>query len=180
MSYLAITTLFGGTMSDNDGVIMFVASYGDFDDAQADFDAIKLLKQERFIGEYESALFKKDEAGEVKIIDTDATQRGWGAKVGLISGAVMGVLFPPTILAAGAAGAGIGALMGNLMRGLKRKDIMAIGEMLDEGDAGIVLVGFTTIEEGAERLMKRAAKIMKQEIDAQAEELKAQIDDAVG
>jgi len=76
-------------------------------------------------------------------------------------------------------GAGAGALAGNLMRGIKRKDIKDIGEMLDEGQAGVILVGFTTIEEGMDRLMKRAAKVMKQEVDAQAEELKAQIDEAV-
>ena len=86
---------------------------------------------------------------------------------------------PPSLLVAGAVGAGAGAVAGNLMRGIKRKDIKEIGEMLDEGQAGVILVGFTTIEEGMDRLMKRAAKVMKQEVDAQAEELKAQIDEAV-
>jgi len=159
--------------------VMFVASYGDVEDARLDFEAIKMLKHEKFLGEYESALFEKDAEGKVKILDTDATERGWGAKAGVITGAVIGLIFPPTILAAGALGAGIGAVGGNIMRGVKRKDIMEIGEMLDEGTAGVILVGFTTIEEGVDRLMKRAAKVMKQEIDAQADELKAQIDEAV-
>ncbi len=117
--------------------------------------------------------------GDVKIIETDATERAWGAKAGAITGAVIGLVFPPSLLVAGAVGAGAGALAGNLMRGIKRKDIKEIGEMLDEGQAGVILVGFTTIEEGMDRLMKRAAKVMKQEVDAQAEELKAQIDEAV-
>ena len=166
-------------MSDPDGVVMYFGSYANVDDARADFEAIKLLKKEKFIGDYESALFEKKADGDVKVLDTDATERGWGAKVGLISGAVIGVIFPPSILGMGALGAGAGALAGNIMRGLKRKDVKEIGEMLDAGDAGVVLVGFTTIEEGMDRLMKRAAKVMKQEVDAQAEELKAQIDAAV-
>jgi len=167
-------------MGEADGVVMYFGSYASVDDARADFEGIKLLKREKFIGEYESALFEKSMGGDVKVLDTDATERGWGAKVGVISGAVLGVIFPPSILAMGALGAGAGALAGNIMRGVKRKDVMEIGEMLDNGQAGVVLVGFTTIEEGMDRLMKRAAKVMKQEIDAQAEELKAQIDEAVG
>jgi uncharacterized membrane protein len=167
-------------MSKNhDGVVMYFGSYGSLDDARADFEGIKILKAEKFIGDYESALFEKNEKGDVKIIDTDATERAWGAKAGAITGAVIGLVFPPSLLAAGAVGAGAGALAGNLMRGIKRKDIKEIGDMLDEGQAGVILVGFTTIEEGVDRLMKRAAKVMKQEVDAQAEELKAQIDEAV-
>jgi len=164
---------------DHDGVVMYFGSYNSLADAREDFEAIKLLKSEKFIGDYESALFERTEQGDVKVIETDATERAWGAKAGGVTGAVIGLIFPPSILAMGAVGAGVGAIAGNLMRGIKRKDIKEIGEMLDEGQAGVILVGFTTIEEGMDRLMKRAAKVMKQEVDAQAEELKAQIDAAV-
>lgn len=43
---------------------------------------------------------------------------------------------------------------------------------------GLIVFGFTTIGEGAERLMKKAAKVMKKQVDASAEELKAAIDGA--
>lgn len=43
---------------------------------------------------------------------------------------------------------------------------------------GLIVFGFTTIEEGAERLMKKAAKVMKKQVDVSAEELKAAIDEA--
>jgi len=167
-------------MAEPDGIVMLAGTYANVDDARADFDTIKLLKKEKFLGDYESALFMKDAEGNVKILDTDATERGWGAKVGLVTGAVVGLIFPPSILAMGAVGAGTGALAGNLMRGMKRKDIQAIGEMLDEGSAGVVMVGTTTLEAGMDRLMKKAAKVIKQDIDAQADELKAQVDEAIG
>ena len=167
-------------MAEPDGIVMIVGAYASVEDARQDFEAIKLLKKEKFLGDYESALFHKDAEGTVKIIDTDATERGWGAKVGIVTGAAIGLIFPPSILAMGAAGAGVGAIAGNFMRGLKRKDVQAIGEMLDEGTAGVVMVGETTIEQGMDRLMKRAAKVIKQDIDAQAEALKAQVDETIG
>lgn len=166
-------------MAEADGIVIYVAAYNSVEDAQADFDAIKAIKAASFIGKYESALFEKKEDGDVKILNTDATERAWGARVGAVTGAVVGLIFPPSIVGMAAAGAGVGAVAGNFMRGIKRKDIMAMGEMLDEGQAGVILVGETTIEEGAEKLMKRAAKVMKQEVDAQAEEIKKAIDEAV-
>jgi uncharacterized membrane protein len=163
----------------SDGIIVFVGAYASVEDAEADFEGIKLLKAEKFLGTYEAALFTKDEKGEVKILNTDATQRGWGAKVGLVTGAVVGLIFPPSIIGMAAAGAGVGAVAGNFMKGMKRDDIKMMGEMLDEGTAGIVMVGEATVEEGMDRLLKRAAKVAKKQVDADAEAIKKAIDEAV-
>jgi len=166
-------------MAEPEGVIMYAAAYASLDDAKMDFEGIQMLKQEKFIGDYEAALFIKEEGGKIKIVNTDATQRGWGAKVGLVTGAVLGIIFPPSILGMGALGAGVGAMLGNFMKGMKRSDIKEIGDMLDEGQAGIVLVGEVTLEEGLDRLMKRAAKLAKKQVDADAKEIKAAIDETV-
>jgi uncharacterized membrane protein len=165
-------------MAESEGVVMYAAAYGSLEDAEMDFEGIKILKAEKFLGDYEAALFTKEEGGKVKIVNTDATERGWGAKVGLVTGAVIGLIFPPSILGMGALGAGVGAVLGNFMKGMKRSDIEEVGNMLDEGQAGIILVGEVTIEEGMDRLMKRAAKVAKKEVDAQAKEIKDAIDEA--
>jgi uncharacterized membrane protein len=163
----------------SDGIVVMVAAYADVEDARSDFESIKVLRREKFLGDYESALFEKRENGEVKILDTDATERGWGAKAGLVTGAIVGLIFPPSIVGMAAAGAGVGAIAGNFMRGMKRSDINAMGELLDEGTAGVVMVGETTIEEGMERLTKRAAKVLKKQVDADAEEIKRAIDESL-
>ena len=165
-------------MSEPDGLILFAGQYPDLDSAYEDFNAIKFLHQEKFIGQYEAAIFEKQQGGKVKILNTDATERGWGAKAGAVTGAVLGIIFPPTIIGMAAGGAALGAVFGNFMKGMKRSDIKEIGEMLDEGTAGIVLVAETTLEEGERRLMKKAAKIMKKQVDASAKELKEAIDEA--
>ena len=69
-------------MANEDDIIMFAGQYGNLDDAMMDFEAIKLLKQEKFIGDYESAVFTKEADGGVKVVNTDATERAFGAKVG--------------------------------------------------------------------------------------------------
>jgi len=166
-------------MAKPDGVIVYAGSYNDVEDAKSDFEGIRLLHNEKFIGEFEAALFVKQEGGKVKIIDTVTTMRSFGAKAGALTGALVGIFFPPALLAEVAVGAGAGALMGNLFTGFKRSDIKEIGEMLDEGQAGLVLTAFTTLEEGTDRLMKKAAKVLKKEVDANAEELKKAIDEAV-
>lgn len=163
----------------SEGLIVYAAAYSGLEDAQADFDAIKLLNKEKFIGGYESAIFEKREDGKVKVINTDASERGWGAKAGLVAGAVIGLIFPPSIAGMAAVGAGVGALGGNLMRGMKRGDIAALGELLDEGEVGIIFIGEATVEEGMDRLMRRAAKVLKKQVDADAEAIKRAIDEAV-
>lgn len=166
-------------MGDNEVTLVYAAAYGSLEDAEADFEGIKELHKERWIGRYESALFTKTEDGSVKIEDTDATSRGRGLKLGAAIGAAVGLIFPMSLLVGAISGGGFGLLAGHLSRGLSRGDIKDLGEMLDVGEAGIVLVGTATPDEGIERFLKRAAKVMKKQVDADAEELKKAIDEAL-
>ena len=166
-------------MADSDGVLVLVGQYATEEDAFADLEAIKAIKHEKFIGDFEAAVFEKQDGGKVKILDTVSTNRAWGAKAGLITGAVLGVIFPPSIIAMGLTGAGVGALLGNIMNGMHRSDVKEMGEALDEGTVGLVFFGIATTEEGVEHIMKKAAKIQKKMIDAEAEDMKKSIDDAV-
>jgi len=163
-------------MTGNNSFIMFAGEYQNLAEAQEDFEAIKTLHQADFVGYYESALFTKEEGGKVKIINTDETPRAHGAVGGAIAGAVIGLIFPPSLLAMAAGGGALGALIGHVARGMPRKDIKEIGEMLDEGQAGIIFVGEPTFEEGVEKLMKKADKVMKKEIQAEADEMKKELD----
>jgi uncharacterized membrane protein len=167
-------------VAGNEFEIVYAAAYGSLEDAKEDYEGIKELHKEKWIGKYESALFTKNEDGSVKIHDTDATSRGRGLKMGAAIGAAVGIIFPVTILAGALVGGGAGLLGGHLTKGLKRGDIKELGDLLDEGEAGIVLVGIVTPDEGIDRFLKRAAKVMKKQVDADAEELKKAIDDAVG
>ena len=166
-------------MAENEFGIIYAAAYGSLADAKEDYEGIKELHKEKWIGKYESALFTKNEDGSVKIHDTDATSRGRGLKIGAAIGAAVGLIFPVTILVGALVGGGAGLLGGHLSKGLKRDDIKELGDTLDTGEAGIVLVAIVTPDEGIDRFLKRAAKVMKKQVDADAEDLKKAIDEAV-
>jgi uncharacterized membrane protein len=166
-------------MAESEGMIVFAGQYADLEEAKLDFEGLKELKHMDFVGNYEAALFTKTEDGKVKIVNTDATERTQGAKIGAVTGAVLAVIFPPSLLAGAAVGAGAGALVGNFTKVISRSDIKEIGEMLDTGQAGIVFIGEATLEAGMRKLLKRVAKEMKVQVDEDAEELKRAIDEAV-
>jgi uncharacterized membrane protein len=163
-------------MPNTDNMVVYAGLYGDVDDAVADFAAIKAAHGEKWIGFYEAAVFEKNADGKVKVLDTDATVRGTGAKLGIIAGAIVGVIFPPSVLASAIVGAGVGAGVGNFAKGFTKGDIKRIADDLEPGQAGVILIGEITLEEGAERLMKKAKKLAKQIVDADAAALKEEID----
>ena len=165
-------------MADDATIIGYAGVYADVEDAKADFAAIKEAHSESWIGTYDAALFEKTADGKVKVLDTDATQRAAGAEVGVIAGVVLGLIFPPSILVSAAVGGGVGAVVGNLVKGFMSGDIKKIAEELEPGQAGVILVADATFDAGAEKLMKRAKKIAKQEVDAQAKDVKKAIDEA--
>jgi uncharacterized membrane protein len=165
-------------MAESNGIIVYAGLYGNVEDAWADFDTIKAAHAEKWIGTYESAIFEKGPDGKVKVLDTDATQRGSGAKAGIIAGAVFGVIFPPSLLISAAAGAAIGAGIGNIVKNIDRGAVKDLADALEPGQAGVILIADATFDAGAERLMKKAKKMAKQMVDADASELKAAIDEA--
>ena len=68
--------------------------------------------------------------------------------------------------------------MVNLHGGMSRADLKEIGEMLDESDAPLIVVGEATIERAVEEATQRAKKQMKKEVRAEAKDIEKAIDQA--
>ncbi|MGB0613893.1 MAG: hypothetical protein ACPGN4_07065, partial [Miltoncostaeaceae bacterium] len=109
-------------MADDDTTFIFVAVYGDEADAQADYDVVKELYHAKAIGNFDAAVIRKAADGKVHVNkDETATRKGaWG---GAAVGAVVGILFPPSLLASAGVGALAGGLGGHFLKGMSRSDV---------------------------------------------------------
>jgi uncharacterized membrane protein len=95
------------------------------------------------VGTYDAAVVTKNEEGKVKVVDKIEKPTQHGGWAGLAVGAAIGLIFPPSLLVSGLAGAGAGALIGHLRGGMSRDDVREVGKMLDESEAALIVVGET-------------------------------------
>ena len=87
-------------MAENQNVFVFIASYGNVNDALMDYTAVQQLYIDGVIDTYDGAVVQKDADGNVHVSKHEKpTQKG--AWTGIAVGAVVGVLFPPAIIADG-------------------------------------------------------------------------------
>ena len=117
--------------------------------------------------------------GKVKIVKKHETPTRvgglTGGGIGLATGLVV-ALFPAAAIGTGllagttAAGGALGAWAGHAAAGMSRKTLKEMGESLDAGTAGLVVVGISDMEAKIERAMAKAEKIEKQPIEADVAE----------
>lgn len=162
----------------NHDLFVFVGVYDDADAANADYEAIKTLHSDKLVGTYDAAVITKDESGKVRVHKHEKpTQRG--AWSGLGVGAIVGILFPPSILASSAVGAVAGGLVGHFWRGMSRSDMKELGDALDDGEASLVVIGESTVDEAVKAELKRANKTYEKAIAADAKNVREELDRAI-
>jgi len=164
-------------MTDNQ-VFLYVGEYESVEEAKADLEELKELHREKFVGTYDAAVLTKNEEGKVEIVDKIEKPTQHGGWAGLAVGAAIGLIFPPSLLVSGLVGAGAGALIGHLEGGMSRSDLKEIGAMLEESEAALIVVGEATIERGVDEATRRAKKVLKQQVRADAKEIERAIDSA--
>lgn len=167
-------------MSKHDADTLYVlgAAYDDVDAAVADYESVKQLYHDvRTSHDFDAAVIAKDEKGKVRIVKKHEQPTRHGAAVGLGWGLAVGVaatLFPPLgigIATAGGAGAVIGSVAGDASGGISRGDLKDLGETLDAGQAGLVVVyGFNLADQVAATI-KAASKVVARATDMAADRL---------
>jgi hypothetical protein len=68
-------------------------------------------------------------------------------------------------------GAILGAVAGHAAAGMSRDDLKQLGEALDAGQAGLVVVAVSDMGAKVERAMKRAEKVQQKELKADTAEI---------
>ena len=171
-----------------DTFVAYAAVYDRVDDALSDYEAIKDLHTEvQLIDAYDAAVIERRSDGKVKIVkkhETPTRAGGvLGGGVGLATGLVV-ALFPAAAIGGGllaattGGGALLGAVAGHAAAGMSRKDLKELGEQLDAGQAGLVVVAVSDIGAKVEKALARAEKVEKKQLEADAERLEAEASEA--
>jgi uncharacterized membrane protein len=173
-----------------DTFIAYVGVYDNVSDADADYALVKdLHTKENLIDSYDAAVIQRRADGKVKITKKHETPTRvggvLGGGVGLATGLVV-VLFPIAAIGGGlialttAGGAVVGAVAGHAAAGMSRHDLKELGEHLDAGQAGLVVVGVSDMGSKIERAMKKAKKVEAKELKADTAQIEADAKSAEG
>jgi uncharacterized membrane protein len=171
-----------------DTFLVYAGVYDNPDDALADYEAVKDLHTEvNLIDAYDAAVIERRDDGKVKIVKKHETPTRvggvLGGGVGLATGLVI-ALFPAAAIGGGllAATTGGGALLGSVAghaaAGMSRKDLKELGEELDDGQAGLVVVAVSDMEAKVNQAMKHAKKVEEKQLKADAKQIEADAKDA--
>ncbi len=124
-------------------IVVMVAVYTTEMDGDLTLATLNQLKEDGKIEVIDVAVMVREEGatGTFKIKQPGQPTATRGAKRGAMAGGVLGVIFPPSILALGAAGAIAGAVVGHFRdHGLDTDVLKEIGDKVPGGGSAIVAV----------------------------------------
>jgi uncharacterized membrane protein len=151
-------------MAKPDAVFVYIGTYPNEAAARADYEVVKDLHDAGAVGTYDAAVVTKDADGKVHVNkDETATRHGaWG---GAAAGALVGILFPPALIGSAVVGAAVGGVGGHLWRGMSRADVKEFGDIIDAGQAALVIVGASTLQQALDKAELKAEKQVAKELD---------------
>ncbi|MEU8817408.1 DUF1269 domain-containing protein [Actinoplanes sp. NPDC048796] len=164
-----------------DTFMVYVGVYPTVAQAEADYAVVKQLHREAdLIDAYDAAVIERRADGKSKIVKRHETPTRvggvLGGGLGLATGLVV-ALFPFAAIGGGllaattGGGAVLGALAGHAAAGMSRSDLKELGEHLDEGQAGLVVVAVSDMGAKVERALKNAEKVESRQLKADTAEI---------
>jgi uncharacterized membrane protein len=161
-----------------EAVFLYVGTYPDEMQARDDYRTIKDLHSAGVVGTYDAAVVTKDD-GKVHVNkDELATRHGaWG---GAAAGAAIGILFPPAVIGTALVGAAVGGVGGHLWRGMSRADVKELGEVIDDGQAALVVVGESHLEQALNKAALKAEKHVAKELNVSPKDIDQAVMAAAG
>jgi uncharacterized membrane protein len=174
-------------MSTPDTLLVLAASYEDLAQAEADYEAVKALYYEvKASHDFDAAVIARRDDGKVEVVKKHEQPTRHGAAHGLGWGLAIGAacaIFPAVgllggLAVGGSAGAAIGAVTGHIKSGMPDADLKALGEVLEAGQAGLIVVYATNMADQVAANIKAVNRHVSAAIDANADELAQQLREA--
>ena len=89
------------------------------------------------------------------------------------------VIFRPAVLGAAAVGGAVGAVGGHLAKGMSRSEAKQLGDFIDPGQAGLVVVGESKVEDAIKKAVARAEKETAQDLDVNPKDIDRALQETV-
>jgi len=174
-------------VESGDFLYVLAASYDDVAAARADFEAVRALYDKiKASHEFDAAVLVKNEKGKVKIEKTyeagtrhDALKGlGWGMAAGAAAALFPAIGIWGALAAGGAGGAAIGGIVGHVQTGMKRGDLKELGDVLDRGQAALIVVYRANVADQVAAIIKAENRYVSQVVDATADQIANEIREA--
>ena len=134
-------------MAKDDGMFLYIGTYASESDARADYDIVKDLHIVDVIGTFDAAVITKDDNGKVHVDKDEMATRhaGWG-------------------------GAAVGAAVG-----ISRSDVKELGELIDAGEAALLVIGATTLQEALDKAGLQPRQQVIKQLDTSTSDVDAAV-----
>jgi len=147
---------------------IFIAAYGTEHGAASALRDFQAAERARSIDLIDAAVIVHTADDKVKFEETaDPSGKRW-AKRGAIAGGIVGLIFPPSIIASAAVAGGAGAIWGKIRdKGFKDEDLKEIGNDLPPGSSAIIAIAEDRMLEQLERSLAGYDRIARHAVSAE-------------
>jgi uncharacterized membrane protein len=151
-----------------------VAVYYDQRLAERDWDAMEKAAKSGGIDLADAAIVRRNLDGSITTL-RQQSHHGWGK--GAIAGAIVGIIFPPSLIGSAIVGAAGGGVIAKLTRKITRSDVKDLGEAMDEGDVDLVVITDTDSVKQLVDVLEGATKTLTRD-SATADEVREALNEA--
>ena len=155
-------------MTDNP-VEVFVAAFGNEAQAGVALKDFRAMDREGSIDLIDAAVVVHGTDGRVHFEETADPSGKKLAKRGAIAGGLIGLIFPPSIIAGAVIGGAGGGVWGKIRdKGFKDEDLKAVGESLDPGTSAIIAIAEDRVVERLATGLEGYDRIARHALSAEA------------
>jgi len=141
-------------LSNKSDYVLLAAKYPNAEHAKTILDMLESMNQALTIDLEDAVMLTRESDGKIKTHETTDVSTRKGAKRGLIAGGILGVIFPPSLIATALAAGGIGALWGKIKdSGVKNDDIKELADSLAGDQAALIVLVSPTTAEATQRAL---------------------------
>jgi uncharacterized membrane protein len=153
----------------NNPVQVFIAVFGDEEQADAALTDFQAADREGSLKLLDAAVVVRRADGKVRLEEPkDPSGRKWATR-GAVVGGLVGLIFPPSIIATAAVGAAGGGIWGRIRdKGFPDSELKAIGESLEPGTSAIIAVAEDQVIQRLQEGIEGYRRIARHALSAEA------------